>query len=548
MIFRGRDAVDFVVVGSGAAGGVVAKELSAAGFSVVVFEQGPHRAEKDFTHDELQFVQRFYLTNDHARRPNTFRRSAAEKATVQPAVGYGMEVGGGTVHFTGNYWRFTENDFREKSRWGAVAGSSLEDWPITYADLEPYYAKAERELGISGQAGANPFESFRSGPYPLPPMPVKSSGVLFERGAKKMGLHPFPAPVAILSKPYQGRMACTNCGLCERFGCEVKAKSSTLVTMIPAALGTGRCELRTMCYVRKIETDKAGRATGVVYFDAKGKEQRQRAKAVVVCANGAETPRLLLLSKSARFPQGLANSSGQVGKNLMVDNGSVAMGMFEQPLNEYKGIQVTRVLFDYYDSDPKRGFWGGGGMDARFDFYPMSFALEAIPKDVPRYGSGYRRFLAEAFTRSMTVLSHSTSLPFEKHGFDLDPDVKDAWGLPALRMTYQSPEDDLRTMRWLLERQVEILEAAGAKKVWRLPVDDVTFTVHIMGTARMGNNPRRSVVNRDHQCHDLLNLFLVDGSSFVTSARQQPTATIQALAFRAAEKMGEKARSGGLGR
>ena len=195
-----------------------------------------------------------------------------------------------------------------------------------------------------------------------------------------------------------------------------------------------------------------------------------------------------------------------------------------------------------------RGFWGGGGLDARFDFYPMSFAMEGLPSDVPRYGNGFRRFLAEAFTRTMTVLSHTTSLPFEKHGFDLDPDVKDAWGLPALRMTYQSPDDDMKTMRWLLDRQVEILEAAGAKKVWKLPVEPVTFTVHIMGTARMGNDPKRSVVNREHQTHDVKNLYLVDGSSFVTSARQQPTATIQALAFRAAELMGKRAKGGGMGK
>lgn len=539
---------DFLIVGSGAAGAVVAKQLAEAGFSVVIFEQGPHLTEKDFTHDELQFVHRFYLTNNHTRQPNTYRRNTNETAKVQPAVGYGMQVGGGTVHFTGNYWRFTENDFREKSRWGAVAGSSLEDWPITYAELEPYYAKAERELGISGLAGSNPFEAPRSGPYPLPPMPVKSSGVLFERGAKKLGLHPFPAPVAILSKPYKGRQACTHCGLCERFGCEVRAKSSTLAAMIPAALKTGRCQLRTRCYVRKIETNKAGRATGVIYFDARGKEHRQRAKAVVVCANGAETPRLLLLSKSAQFPDGLANSSGQVGRNLMVDNGAAAMGLFPEQLNEFKGIQVTRALWDYYDSDPnKRGFWGGGGLDARFDFYPISFALEGLPKDVPRYGNGFRSFLANAFTRSMMVLSHSTALPYEKHGFDLDPTVKDAWGLPALRMTYDSPPDDLATMRWLLERQVEILEAAGATKVWRFPVDPVAFTVHIMGTARMGNDKRRSVVNRDNQTHDVPNLFLVDGSSLVTSGRQQPTATIQALAFRAADKMAAHAKAGNLG-
>lgn len=544
--FRNSEAVDFVVIGAGAAGGVVARELTLAGMSVVLIEQGPHLTEKDFTHDELKFRHRGFLTNNHGKQPNTFRKTTAEKAVVRPAVGYGMQVGGGTVHFTGNYWRFTENDFREKTRWGAVAGSSLEDWPISYADLEPYYTKAEQVLGISGLAGSNPFESFRTAPYPLPPMPVKSSGVLFDKGARALGLHPFPAPVAILSKPYRGRLACTHCGFCEGFGCEVKAKSSTLATVIPEALRTGKCELRTGCYVRKIEVDKAGRASGVVYFDARRREVRQRARAVVVCANGAETPRLLLLSKSSRFPDGLANSSGQVGRNLMVDNGSVSMGLFENELKEFKSIQVTRALWDFYDTDPKRGFFGGGGIDARFDFYPISFALETVPPDIPRWGSEYKRFLGHAFNRSMTVLSHSTSLPYEKHAFDLDPDIKDAWGLPALRMTYQSPEDDLRCMRFLQQRQVEILEAAGAKKIWNFPVEDVTFTVHIMGTCRMGNDPRRSVINRDHQTHDVRNLFLVDGSSFVTSARQQPTATIQALAFRAAEGMARKAKAGEL--
>lgn len=540
------DPVDFIVIGSGAAGGVMAKELSTAGFRVVVLEQGPYLKEPDFKHDEIRYTYRNALTNNHDQRPNTFRTSASEKALRKPAVGYGMQVGGGTVHFTGNYWRFTENDFREKSRWGTIAGSSLEDWPLTYADLEPYYAKAEADIGISGLGGANPFESFRSQPYPLPPMPVKSSGVLFEKGAKKMGLHPFPAPVAILSQPYQGRGGCTHCGFCERFGCEMRAKSSTLASVIPMALRTGRCELRPGCYVRKIEVDNRGRASGVVYFDSKRKEHRLKARAVVVCANGAETPRLLLLSKSSRFPDGLANSSGLVGRNLMVDNGALAMGMFEQPLNEHKSIQVTRVLWDYYDSDPKRGFFGGGGIDARFDFYPISFALDGMPRDVPTWGSGYKKFLGEAYSRTMTVLSHTTCLPIEANRFDLDPDVKDAWGLPALRMTYRNHPDDLKTMRWLLDKQVELLHAAGAKKVWWPEVEDVTFTVHIMGTCRMGNSPKRSVINRDHQTHDVPNLFLVDGSSFVTSARQQPTATIQALAYRAAAGMTRRARAGAI--
>ena len=252
----------------------------------------------------------------------------------------------------GNYWRFHESDFEERSLFGDVPGTGLADWPIKYADLEPYYTKAEYDLGISGLGGANPFEGPRSKPYPLPPMPVKSSGVLSDRGAKKLGLHPYPAPMAILSQPYQGRSACVHCGFCEYFGCEMRAKSSTLVSVIPIAEKTGRFEIRPNSYVRKIETDGHGRVTGAVYFDANRREIFQKAKAVVLCSNGAETARLLLMSKSKRFPQGLANSSGLVGKYLMWDNGAEALGLFEQPLNEYKSIVVTRVLHDYYRADP----------------------------------------------------------------------------------------------------------------------------------------------------------------------------------------------------
>lgn len=222
--YRPADAVDFVIIGAGAAGGVVAKELSTAGFSVVLLEQGPHLAEKDYTHDERKFMFDRVLTNNHTRQPNTFRTNDREKAVVQPAVGYGRQVGGGTVHFTGNYWRFHAGDFEELRRWGTVPGAGLADWPISYDELEPYYTKAEYEIGISGQAGANPYDAPRSKPYPLPPMPIKSSGVLLEKAAKQLGLHAYPAPVAILSQPYRGRGACWNCGFCEGFGCEVRAK------------------------------------------------------------------------------------------------------------------------------------------------------------------------------------------------------------------------------------------------------------------------------------------------------------------------------------
>src|SRR5271166_3130533 len=289
---------DFVVIGSGAAGGVVAKELATAGFTVVVLEQGPYLREKDFTHDEIKFNFHSPLINDHRVQPNTFRRTENEDAKVRGSVGYGRQVGGGSVHYAANYWRFHEIDFIERSRWGPIAGTGFADWPITYADLEPYYTKAEYDIGISGLAGASPFDPWRSKPYPLPPMPVKSSGVLFERAAKKLGYHPFPAPMAILSQPRPGRSECVNCGFCLGFGCEVGAKSSSLATVIPMALHTGLCEVRADAYVRKIETNAKGRVTGAIYFGKDRKEIFQKARAVVVCANGAETPRLLLMSKS----------------------------------------------------------------------------------------------------------------------------------------------------------------------------------------------------------------------------------------------------------
>jgi len=552
--FADKTRVDFVVIGGGGAGAIVAKELSTAGLQVVILEQGPYLHEGDFEHDELKFkdifdppgIGREVLTRDHSLQPDTFRKTEKEKAIKVPFVEYGRCVGGGTVHFTGNYWRFHEIDFHERSKWGELPGTGLADWPITYAELEPYYTKAEWELGISGLAGANPFDPPRSKPYPLPPMPIKSSGVLLERGARKLGWHPYPAPLAILSQPYKGRAACAHCGFCEYFGCEWGAKSSTLATVIPAAEKTGRCEIRPNSYVRRISTDTRGRVDGVIYFDHAKQEHFQKAKAAVVCCNGAETPRLLLMSKSNLFAQGLANSSGLVGKFFMVDLGSTCQGIFEHPLNDYKGVRVTRIVQDFYDSDPNRGFFGGGGIDARFNYYPISFALYGLPPGTPRWGTGFKHALIENFNRSMTLYGHTTCLPIESNSISLDPEVKDAWGLPALRITYKCHPDDLSTMKFFTERSMELLDAAGAIKKWAAPVEDATSAGHLMGTCRMGNNPKSSVVNQNHRAHDIPNLFIVDGSSFVTSGRNQPTCTIQALAYRAADHIVGLAKSGSI--
>ena len=543
--YRPSDFVDFVIVGCGASGSVLARELSQNGFSVVALEQGPWLDRSQFTHDEYRNVAQSLLTNNPQKQPMTFRKTPNDKATVQPALMYGRLVGGGTVHFTANFWRFHEIDFIEASKKGTIAGTAFADWPITYADLEPYYTKAEWELGVSGQAGASPFDPPRSKPYPLPPMPVKSSGVLFEQAALKLGYHPFPAPVAVISKPYKGRIACAHCGFCETFGCEMGAKSSPLPNIVPQAIGTGRCEIRPHSYVTAIKTDSQGRATGVAYFDQSGAHQMQRARAVVVAANGAETPRLLLLSNSNRFPDGLANSSGMVGKHLMFNTGAMAGGLFDHPLNEYKSIQATRVMHDFYELDPKLGFYGGGGLDARFQLTPISFAQMGLPSTQPQWGSDYKKALQKYFTHTMCIMGHGTSLPLADNSITLDPTLKDAWGQPAMRVTYKDHPDDVKTSQFFLDRSMELLEAAGAQDKWVIyPAEEQNFAVHLLGTCRMGNDPKSSVINSDHRTHDVPNLFLCDGSSFVTSGRGQPTETIQTLAFRASDRITTLAKKG----
>ena len=545
--YANSDEVDFVIVGSGAAGGVLAMELSKAGFRVVVMEQGPFAKKSDFTHDEYEHIfNQKYLGGNKGEFPQTFRQSEDEEAQVvdfPPPLLYAQMVGGSSVHYTANYWRFHPIDFNERSVIGPIEGTNFADWPITYDDLEPYYTKVDWDIGVSGMPG--PFDPYRSKPYPVPPMPVKSSGVLFEKGARAMGWHPQPAPLAILSEPHNGRPGCAHCGYCMLFGCEVDAKSSSLAAAIPVAIDTGNCEVRADSTVTRIETNSAGRVTQVVYLDKAGTEHAQKAKAVIVSANGAETARLLLMSESSMHPNGLANGSGYVGKNLMFNGSPSCYGVFDRQLNEYKSVQVTRKLIDFYDYDPRRGFYGGGGLDARFfALAPIFYALGALPPDTPTWGQGLKDALAHNFTRMMTVMGHTTSLPLDSNNITLDPKVKDKWGRPAIRVTYRDHDDDLATMQFMMDRATELLNAAGAKKVWHPEIVPQTIGAHLLGTARMGNDPSTSVVDKYHRAHEVENLFICDGSSFVTSGRGQPTMTIQALAFRAADHISQFAERG----
>jgi choline dehydrogenase-like flavoprotein len=545
--FTPSTEVDFIVIGSGAAGGIMAKQLSVAGFTVVVLEQGgwgkygrDHEYNKDEWLNRNESEDR--LMSDPSRQRNTFRRTEKEKA-VPGTHSYGCVVGGGTVTYGGSSWRHLPWEFNEASYDKTIpSGTGMADWPITYDELEPYYTQAEWELGISGLRVDSPFV------YPVPPVPLKSSGALFNIAAAKNGYTVVPGPLAIITKRYKGRSACVNCGLCMGYGCHVAARSSTAVTMLPIAQKTGRCEIRAQSYVREISIDNNGRATGVIYFDAQKREVRQKAKAVVLSANGTESARLLLLSKSARFPDGLANSSGVVGKYLMCGNGASATGLFEHPLNEYKGVISGAGIVDYVPSDPKRGFYGGGRLTARGYQTPIGLGLNGLSADAPRWGAGYKKALREEANHRMTVTCFVTQLPLETNRVDLDPDVKDEWGLPAMRITSKSHPDDIKNMEFFRQKSIEILEAAGAKKISAPPVSDTRGGAHNRGTCRMGNDPKTSVINKYHKAHDVPNLFIVDGSSLVTGGRNHPTMTIQALAFRAAEHIVRAAKNGSLGK
>ena len=546
--YSSSEEVDFVVVGSGAAGGIVARELAMAGFSVVVLEQGPYLQLSDYTHDEWAVNQNEELVwGPKKGHPQTFRRYEHETAELmdRAVLTYAHNVGGSSHHFSGNFWRLRPIDFMERSILGEIPGTNFADWPISYDDLEPYYTKVDWEIGMSGLQG--PWDPPRSRDYPLPPMPVKSSGVLLERAAKKLGWTAYPEPHAILSQPFNGRAGCIHCGFCLGYGCEVGAKSSTATAMMPQALESGNCELRTLCTVARVETNANGRVSEVVYWDEAGGIHSQKTKAAVLSANGAETPRLLFLSESDRFPDGLANGSGMVGKNLMFNGSTSTAGMFEHPINAHKSVPTTRVIHDFYSIDPSNGFYGGGGIDERHlsNGLPMSFAMRGSRFNGASWGSDFKNQLKTEFTHSCAFNGHSTSLPLSSNNVTLDPVVRDMWGRPALRTTFMNHPDDISTMQFFVDRAEELMEAVGATDISSSFAEDgQTGGAHLLGTCRMGDDPDSSVVDRYNRSHEVPNLFMVDGSSMVTGGRGQPTMTIMALAFRAADNMIQAARRG----
>jgi choline dehydrogenase-like flavoprotein len=533
------DRTDVCIIGAGASGATAAKVLTERGLRVVALERGPWRKNESFGGDELANVNRYNLWPDPLLNPRTFRESETEEPRVELFCPTPQMVGGATVHWQGWLPRFTENDFRLKTIAGEVPGTTLVDWPITYADLEPYYTKVEWAFGVSGQAGANSFESPRSRGYPCPPMALTRYGQKFQAGCNKLGYNSFPTPMAALSQPYNGRPVTVLSAFAQQHGDPTGTRSSALTVWVPDALATGRYDLRPDSYVHEVRVDGSGRCKGAVYQDADGDFVEQEADVFIFACGAIETARLLLLSRSSRFPDGLANGSDLVGRNLTLHEYSGAIGVFDDPIYAWAGGgYVARSSYQFYEHDDSRGFVGGSHIASAGVGIPLPINW-SLP-DRPIWGAEAKRMDREFYNHSFAIGMVLHDMPQHDNRVELDNRVKDAWGLPVARITLRPHPNDLAMGRWVIDHNAEIMEAAGAKRVYRVYIDRVTGNCsHQHSTTRMGNDPDTSVLNRWCQAHEVDNLFVVDGAPFPTATGANPTLSIMANAWRVAEHIAD---------
>lgn len=550
---------DVCIVGLGAAGGLAAQVLTAAGLRVVALEAGPFRTREDFPLDELSthFFRNSLGPKFNAEKPS-WRPDARSAASPHAyASGWGMmnAVGGGSVHYQAQSRRFFPDDFRVRTntiaRYGEEAlppGTAVADWPISYDDLEPYYTKVEYSLGVCGHAGANPFDGPRSQPYPLPPFRPFLQGEMFSDAARRLGLHPYYGPAAILTEPYDGRPACTYCGWCGGMGCYIDAKSSTLVSAIPKALASGNLEIKMLSRAVRFNDDGHDRVTSVDYVGPDGTVQRQEARYFVLSSYTLENVRLLLMSTSARFPHGLANNHGRVGKYFMTHQYPEVSGVFEGVrFNRFTGPAGQSVAVDDYNADnfdhTGLGFLRGGTILIYNELYPI-VASNTVPPSVPAWGRGYKEFVVKHWNSTAFLGSQADGLPCEDNYLDLDPHQHERGplGLPVVRITYKVSDHERRLIGFLQDRMAGILQEMGATEIWRNPMGAMVGSAHEVGGLRMGDDPSSSVVDRHLRAHEVPNLLVLSGAVFPSQSGQNPTETIQALSWWACDHLIDEAR------
>ncbi len=532
--------VNAVVIGAGAAGGIVAKELATAGLSVVLMERGKWYTPADCRKDDLRNQRTTFLGNafgpEDEGNPRVWVDKNGVAHTVLPSEGAYQNnaacVGGGTLSYGAQAWRYMPQDFKMRSTYGAPAGSSLEDWPITYDDLEPFYEKAEYEIGVSGDYSGTPFHGPRRRDLPMPPLPPNREFDILEPAAKRLGLHPFHLPMLRNSVPYNGRGPCMRCRWCCGFACEVDAKNGSQNTVIPVALNTGNCELRTECMAKEIVTDDRGRATGVAYFDESGRLQEQPSDIVIISSAAIESARLLLNSRSRLFSNGLGNRYDQVGRNLQGHHYTGAIGYFDFETYDDVGPGASIAVMDYNHGTP--GLCGGGMLANEFIRLPIHM-IDRLPPDTPRWGPAHKQAMRHWHKQSIVIMGPTQQIPSASGRVTIDPAVRDKWGMPVARFEGNVHPHTFEIGDKQAERAAAWLKEAGAinTSLMAWHPESVSAGQHQAGTCRMGNDPRSSVVNRNCQLHDVDNVFVIDGSVHVTNGGFNPVLTIMAVAYHA---------------
>jgi gluconate 2-dehydrogenase alpha chain len=571
--------VDVVVIGVGMAGSLVAKELAAAGYKVVGLERGQTRFtvpefQSPAMHDELRFAVHKAMMQDNVREPVTFRNQSSQVAlplrrweSFLPGTG----LGGSMVHWNGQTWRFQASDFQlathVRERYGKNpldADLTIQDWGVTYADLEPHYDRFEYLLGTSGKAGnikgqiqpgGDPHQSPRSRDYPTPPQKELFQGALFRKAAAGLGHNPFPQPSSNMSQPYTNPEGmklntCVFCGFCERFGCEHFAKSTPQTVILPVLLANPNFELRTGCQVQRINLDSTKKhATGVTYVDAVGREFEQPAALIVTCMFALNNVRMLLLS-GIGTPYDPNTGQGVVGRNYTYQTVSSVDAFFNDDVvvNPFMASGASGTVINDFAGDnfdhSGLGFIGGAYVGA-VNSHGRPIQFHPVPPGTANWGKGWKQAVVKHYNHTVRISVHGSSMSQRQNYLDLDPTYRDAWGQPLLRMTFDFPQNDLKMSAYVTAKAVEIGKAMGARQVAGYPRKGPYTTqqyqsTHNTGGTVMGENPKTSAVNRYLQSWDVPNVFVIGASNYPQNASWNPTGTLGALTYWAIDAIKNK--------
>ncbi len=523
------EQVDVLIIGAGASAAAFAWSLAGTRMNILCLEQGDWVDHARYPATGSDWESR----RDYNPDPNV-RRAAADYPVNSAASDIDVAnfngVGGGTILYAAHFPRLHPSDFRVRTLDGVA-----DDWPISYDTLEPFYELNDKMMGVSGLAGD---PAYPPKVPPMPPIPLGRSGTALARGYNRLGWHWWPSDCAINTQPYEGRDQCINLGVCGS-GCAQGAKASVDVTYWPLAIRQG-VTLKTRCRVREITVGKDGMATGALYVDADGLEHHQPARMVVVACNGIGTPRLLLNSRSAQFPGGIANSSGLVGKRLMFHPYAAIEARFDEALDGSRGPIKGIQSHEFYETDASRGFQRGFSFEMHRGYGLVPTALSGVMTGRIPMGADHHRVYSAMADRIMAVAAVCEDLPEESNEVLLDETAADAGGVPGVSIHYRISENSRRMMAFAAERGRELFEAAGAVEIVRVHTPLLGAGWHHLGTARMGDDPGTSVVNAWGRTHDVKNLFVIDGSLFVTSGGVNPTSTIQALALYIADQVKQR--------